>query len=92
MSEETKPRVLIVYYTLTKQSGRVTDAMAKALEARGCEVTKALIEFTDQRWVPTLSRFPMKRPVAQIRDGSPCTDASQDRGDPHSRRSTSGRL
>ena len=66
MSEETKPRVLIVYYTLTKQSGRVTDAMAKVFEARGCEVTKALIEFTDQRWVPTLSRFPMERPVAQI--------------------------
>jgi len=32
-------------YTLTKQSGRVADAMAKALEARGCEVAKALIEF-----------------------------------------------
>ena len=40
--------------------------MAKALEARGCDVTKALIEFTDERWVPKLSQFPMKRPFPQI--------------------------
>ena len=66
MSEETKPKVLIVYYTLSKQSGRVADAMAKALEARGCDVTKAMIEFTDERWVPKLSQFPMKRPFPQI--------------------------
>ena len=66
MSESTKPKVLIVYYTLTKQAGRVADAMAIALEARGCEVTKAMIEFTDERWVPKLSRFPMKHPVPQI--------------------------
>ena len=66
MNGETKPKVLIVYYTLTKQSGRVAEAMAAALEARGCDVTKALIEFTDERWVPKLSRFPMKRPIPQI--------------------------
>ena len=66
MSAEPKPKVLIVYYTLSKQSGRVADAMAKALEARGCDVTSALIEFTDERWVPKLSQFPMKRPFPQI--------------------------
>ncbi len=66
MNRVAKPRVLIVYYTLTKQSGRVADAMANAFEARGCEVTKAMIEFTDERWVPKLSQFPMKRPIAQI--------------------------
>ena len=58
--------MLIVYFTLTKQAGRVADAIATALEARGCEVTKARIEFTDQRWVKKLSRFPMRRPMAQI--------------------------
>ena len=51
MSAEMKPRVLIVYYTLTKQSGRVVDAMTKAFQAQDCDVTKALIEFTDKRWV-----------------------------------------
>jgi flavodoxin len=66
MNDESKPKVLIVYYTLTKQAGRVADAMASALESRGCEVAKAMIEFTDERWVPKLSRFPMKRPVPQI--------------------------
>ena len=66
MSAETKPKVLIVYYTLSKQSGRVANAMAKALEARGCDVTSAMIEFTDERWVPKLSQFPMKRPFPQI--------------------------
>ena len=66
MSAEAKPKVLIVYYTLSKQSGRVADAMAKALEARGCDVTNAMIEFTDERWVPKLSQFPMKRPFPQI--------------------------
>ena len=66
MSEGAKPKVLIVYYTLSKQSGRVAEAMAKALEARGCAVTNALIEFTDERWVPKLSQFPMKRPFPQI--------------------------
>jgi hypothetical protein len=58
--------VLIVYHTLTKQSGRVAEALAEALEARGCEASKALIEFTDERWVPKLSQFPMKRPIPQI--------------------------
>jgi flavodoxin len=61
-----RPRVLIVYFTLTKQAGRVADAMAKEFEARGCDVAKAKIEFTDKRWVPKLSPFPMKRPMAQI--------------------------
>jgi flavodoxin len=66
VSEATKPKVLIVYYTLTRQTDRVADAMAKAFEARGYEVTKAMIEFTDERWVPKLSRFPMERPIPQI--------------------------
>ena len=66
MEADAAPKVLIVYYTLTKQSGRVADAMAEALAQRGCEVTKAPIEFTDQRWVSKLSQFPMQRPFPQI--------------------------
>ena len=66
MSAESNPKVLIVYYTLTKQVGRVVDAMATALEERGCSVTKALIAFTDERYLPKLSQFPMKRPMLQI--------------------------
>lgn len=66
MSAEMKPRVLIVYYTLTKQSGRVVDAITKAFQAQDCDVAEALIEFTDERWVQKLSQFPMRRPMAQI--------------------------
>src|SRR5262245_4954229 len=66
MSVPARPTVLIVYYTLTKQTERVAEAIADAFEARGYEVTKALIEFTDDRWVPKLSQFPMKRPFPQI--------------------------
>ena len=89
MNGETKPRVLLVYYTLTKQSGRVADAMTQELEARGCEVAKALIEFTDERWVPKLSQFPMKRPIPQIAIDSHGAAPPQDRRDPpfHRRRS-----
>ena len=66
MSTDTKPRVLVVYFSLTKQAGRVAEAMAQALTARDCDVTKAFIEFTDERWVPKLSQFPMSRPFPQL--------------------------
>src|SRR6266487_6379968 len=66
VNAEIKPKVLVVYFTLTSQTGRVADAMARALEARGCDVGKASIEFTDERWVSKLSQFPMKRPLAQL--------------------------
>jgi menaquinone-dependent protoporphyrinogen IX oxidase len=66
VSEQAQPRVLVVYYTLTKQSGRVADSLASALEEQGCDVAKASIEFTDERWVTKLSEFPMKRPIPQI--------------------------
>ena len=66
MSTDPRPRVLVVYFSLTQNSARVAAAMAQALVARGCDVTKAFIEFTDERWVPKLSPFPMKRPFPQI--------------------------
>ena len=66
MNAVAKPRVLIVYHTLTKQAGRVADAMAKEFEARGCDVAKAMIELTDKRWAPTLSPFPMDRPIVRL--------------------------
>jgi len=66
VNAEAKPSVLIVYFTLTKQSGRVADAMAEAFEARGCDATKAQLEFTDERWVHHLKQFPMKHPIRQL--------------------------
>ena len=66
MSANRQPRVLVVYYSLTKQSARVADAIMEALSASGCDATKAPIEFTDDRWLPKLSEFPMSRPFPQI--------------------------
>ena len=66
MSTDPKPKVLVVYFSLTHQTARVAEAMVEALEARGCDATKAPIEFTDERWAPKLSEFPMHRPVPQI--------------------------
>ncbi len=63
---ETTPKVLVVYFSLTRQVGRVAEAMAQAFEARGCDVATAPIEFTDERWAPKLSQIPMKRPLPQL--------------------------
>lgn len=78
MSEGAKPKVLIVYYTLSKQSGRVADAMAKALEARGCDVTTAMIEFIDERWVAEALAVPDEAPVPSDREHPARATASQD--------------
>jgi menaquinone-dependent protoporphyrinogen IX oxidase len=66
LESDRGPQVLIVYFTLTNQVGRVVEVIAEAFDARGCNVTQALIEFTDQRWVPKLSQFPMKHPMRKI--------------------------
>jgi len=65
-NEVTKPRVLIVYYTHTKQALRVADAVAETLRKRGCDVTEAGIEFTDPRYLDKFSRFPFRHAVFDI--------------------------
>jgi hypothetical protein len=57
---ETKPRVLIVYYTYTQQNRKVTEAMAGVFAQRGCDVTQPAIEFTDPRYAERFSRFPRR--------------------------------
>ena len=66
MNAETKPRVLIVYYTFTKQTGLVVEAMAKQFAERGCDVTTALLEFTDPHHGKKFSTLPMHWPVVKI--------------------------
>ena len=39
---------------------------SEAFEERGFDTTKALLDFTDERWVPKLSEFPMKHPFPNI--------------------------
>ena len=66
MTTDASPRVLVVYFSLTQQAARVADALERALTARGCDVTKAAIEFTDERYVGKLAQLPMKRPILQL--------------------------
>lgn len=66
MNAERRARALIVLYTFSEQAGRVADAMAAELEAIGCEVTKAPIEFTDARYRERFSAVPMERSILRI--------------------------
>src|ERR1700744_1633715 len=56
-----RPRVLLLYYSYTGQSLKVLEAAGEVFRDRGCEVQKAEIEFTDQRFAQRFSRFPMRR-------------------------------
>jgi menaquinone-dependent protoporphyrinogen IX oxidase len=58
---ERPPRVLLLYYSYTGQSQKVLEAAGEVFRERGCEVHKAEIEFTDQRYAERFSRFPMRR-------------------------------
>ena len=66
MTAERRPRVLLVYFTFTKQTGRVAEVMEAGLAARGYDVTKSAIEFTDPHWSKLFSTFPMRFPALRI--------------------------
>ena len=66
MESETKPRVLIVYYTYAQQCGRVAEAMADAFRDRGCDVEQAQLEFTDERWAERFRHFPLRHAYLDI--------------------------
>ena len=65
-TRETRPRVLFVYYTHTKQAQRVCDAMAEVLRGRGCDVSQASIEFTDPHYAKNFKEFPFRHAVFGI--------------------------
>ena len=66
MNAEAKPRVLIVYYTFSQQTGRVAQAMADRFADHGCEVTAATLEFTDPKYSKIFSTWPMRLPALHI--------------------------
>ena len=61
-----EPKVLFVYYSFTKQTEMVVDAMADELTARGCAVTKAALDFPDARYGKRFSKLPMSWPILHI--------------------------
>jgi hypothetical protein len=64
--DNQRRKVLFVYYTFTKQTGMVVDAMAEELTARGCDVTKAALEFPDAHYGGRFSKLPMPWPIWHI--------------------------
>ena len=61
-----KPSVLFVYYTYTGQTSKVLDVMTEVVRDRGCEVTSACIEFTDERYSERFKVFPMPHPYREV--------------------------
>jgi menaquinone-dependent protoporphyrinogen IX oxidase len=55
----TTARVLIVYYTYTRQTRLVAEAMAEVLSDQGCDVRQAVIELTDRRYADRFETFPL---------------------------------
>jgi hypothetical protein len=62
----TKPKVLFVYYTFTKQTLKVVEAMSEVLRERGCEVKLAAIDLTDRRYTARFHKFPMPHPFREL--------------------------
>jgi menaquinone-dependent protoporphyrinogen IX oxidase len=66
MGAATKPAVLFVYYSYTKQTLKIVETMAGALRDRGCDVVLAGIEFIDPRYVDRFKTFPMPHPYREV--------------------------
>jgi hypothetical protein len=63
---DEKPTVLFVYYSFTKQTEMVVEAMAQEMTERGCIVTKAPLEFPDAHYGGRFSKLPMSWPILNI--------------------------
>src|SRR4051794_39409387 len=66
MDAKRKPSVLFVYFTYTKQTLKLVEAMSEALQQRGLEVHRAAIEFNDSRYAKRFKTFPMPHPFREV--------------------------
>jgi hypothetical protein len=66
MNSPRKPSVLFVFYSHTRQSVRVAEAMADVLRERGCDVTLAGVEFTDPHYARKFGRFPFRHGLLDL--------------------------
>ena len=62
-------RVLFVYFTYTKQTLKVTEAMVEVFRERGCDVSMAAIELTDPRYT-TRFHEQISRPLSRRPDSA----------------------
>jgi flavodoxin len=66
MDPATRPSVLFVYYSYTNQTKKVLDVMAEVLNGQGCDVTFALIDFSDPKYQKRFKEFPMPKPFREV--------------------------
>src|SRR3954454_22157337 len=66
MSTSHEPSILFVYFTYTKQTLKVVDAISDVLQGRGCAVHRAVIEFEDPRYAKRFETFPMPHPFREV--------------------------
>jgi menaquinone-dependent protoporphyrinogen IX oxidase len=62
----TKPQILFVYFTYTKQTLKIVEAMSDVFGERGCDVTHAQIDLTDARYTARFQEFPMPHPFREL--------------------------
>ena len=66
MSAKPGPSSLFVYFTYTKQTLKVVEAMSEVFERRGCDVHRAVIEFDEPRYAKRFETFPMPHPFREV--------------------------
>src|SRR3954452_19703988 len=66
MDEKHTPSILFVYFTYTKQTLKVVEAMSDVLQRRGYDVHRAVIEFDDPRYAKRFETFPMPHPFREV--------------------------
>ena len=60
-------KALVVYFSYSQQTRRVAEAVAKALEEKGYDVSSAQLEFTDPHYSKIFSKpVPMRLPALRI--------------------------
>ena len=62
----SQPKVLFVYFTYTKQTLKVLEAMTDVFHDRGWSVEHAAIDLTDGRYTARFHEFPMPRPFIEL--------------------------
>jgi len=66
MNAKPTPSILFVYFTYTKQTLKLVEAMSEVLQQRGCDVRRAVIEFDEPRYAKRFETFPMPHPFREV--------------------------
>ena len=83
MNAKRKPSILFVYFTYTKQTLKLVEAMSEVFQRRGCDVHRAAIEFDDPRYATRFEIFPIPSPPPPPPPGAGPLPRRRARGEQH---------